>query len=156
MPCARASPLEEQRAIADYLDTETARIDALITKKRRLITLLEERFRELERASTLDANAESVPVRWMMSIGSGDGLSASDIVDESEGLTPVIGGNGVMGFTSKVSRVDEASIAIGRVGALCGNVHLVDPPAWVTDNALWVRDIRGFDRGVPGNRSPGR
>ena len=39
-------PLGEQRAIADYLDTETARIDALITKKRRLITLLEER-REL-------------------------------------------------------------------------------------------------------------
>ena len=36
-------PLGEQRAIADYLDTETARIDALITKKRRLITLLEER-----------------------------------------------------------------------------------------------------------------
>ena len=37
-------PLGEQRAIADYLDTETARIDALITKKRRLITLLEERW----------------------------------------------------------------------------------------------------------------
>ncbi len=33
----------EQRAIADYLDTETARIDALITKKRRLIELLLER-----------------------------------------------------------------------------------------------------------------
>lgn len=33
----------EQRAIADYLDAETARIDALITKKRRLIELLNER-----------------------------------------------------------------------------------------------------------------
>ena len=32
-----------QRAIADYLDTETGRIDALITKKRRMIELLEER-----------------------------------------------------------------------------------------------------------------
>jgi hypothetical protein len=29
-----------QRAIADYLDAETARIDALITKKRRMIDLL--------------------------------------------------------------------------------------------------------------------
>lgn len=37
-------PLAEQRAIADFLDTETARIDALITKKRRLINLLEERW----------------------------------------------------------------------------------------------------------------
>lgn len=35
-------PLGEQRAIADYLDTETARIDVLITKKRRLIELIDE------------------------------------------------------------------------------------------------------------------
>lgn len=39
----RLPGLEEQRAIADYLDAETARIDALITKKRRMINLLEER-----------------------------------------------------------------------------------------------------------------
>ncbi len=32
-----------QRAIADYLDTETGRIDTLITKKRRMIELLQER-----------------------------------------------------------------------------------------------------------------
>ncbi len=36
-------PREKQRSIADYLDTETARIDALITKKRRMVELLEER-----------------------------------------------------------------------------------------------------------------
>ena len=33
---------EAQRAIADYLDTETNRIDTLITKKRRMIELLDE------------------------------------------------------------------------------------------------------------------
>lgn len=39
-----ATPLlAEQRAIADYLDAETARIDALIAKKHRMIDLLEER-----------------------------------------------------------------------------------------------------------------
>ena len=36
-------PLEEQRVIADYLDTETARIDALISKKHRLLDVLAER-----------------------------------------------------------------------------------------------------------------
>jgi len=36
-------PVDEQQVIADYLDTETARIDALITKKRRMIELLDER-----------------------------------------------------------------------------------------------------------------
>lgn len=34
---------KEQRAIADYLDAETSRIDALIVKKRRMIELLGER-----------------------------------------------------------------------------------------------------------------
>ena len=34
----------EQRAVADYLDIETGRIDALISKKRRMIELLEERW----------------------------------------------------------------------------------------------------------------
>ena len=38
-------PLAEQRAIADYLDAETARIDALIAKKQQLIHLLESAFR---------------------------------------------------------------------------------------------------------------
>ena len=39
----RLPPFAEQRAIADYLDAETARIDALIEKKRRMIALLDER-----------------------------------------------------------------------------------------------------------------
>lgn len=36
-------PLQEQRAIADFLDRETARIDAFIAKNEELITLLTER-----------------------------------------------------------------------------------------------------------------
>lgn len=36
-------PLSEQRAIAAFLDRETARIDALVAKKQRLIELLEEK-----------------------------------------------------------------------------------------------------------------
>lgn len=39
--------LASQRAIADYLDTETNRIDTLITKKRQAIDLLNERRRTL-------------------------------------------------------------------------------------------------------------
>ncbi|WP_447946231.1 restriction endonuclease subunit S [Microbacterium lacticum] len=42
-------PLEEQRAIADYLDRETAQIDAFIAKNEELITLLTER-----RAASID------------------------------------------------------------------------------------------------------
>jgi type I restriction enzyme S subunit len=38
-----APPVEEQRAIADYLDRETARIDTLIEEQQRLIEMLRER-----------------------------------------------------------------------------------------------------------------
>lgn len=40
-------PLEEQRAIADYLDCATARIDTLIEEQQRLIEMLRERRRSL-------------------------------------------------------------------------------------------------------------
>ncbi|WP_197972613.1 restriction endonuclease subunit S [Streptomyces gossypiisoli] len=42
MPFA-VPPLDEQRAIADYLDCETARIDTLIVEQQRLIEMLRER-----------------------------------------------------------------------------------------------------------------
>ena len=40
-------PISEQRAAASYLDTETARIDSLISTKRHLLKLLEERDRRI-------------------------------------------------------------------------------------------------------------
>lgn len=68
-------PLAEQRAIADYLDTETARIDALITKKQQLIHLLEERRKSAAASEVAGVGqhgqrkskvpwVESLPVRW--------------------------------------------------------------------------------------------
>jgi len=43
LPVAIPSDIEEQQAIANFLDRETARIDALIGHKERLIALLEEK-----------------------------------------------------------------------------------------------------------------
>ncbi len=58
---------------------------------------------------------------------------------------PVIGGNGLMGYAA-ASNIDHQVLVIGRVGALCGNVHIVSPPAWITDNALVLRPKTGvFD-----------
>ncbi len=47
----------EQRAIADYLDTETGRIDRLISKKRRMIELLRERRQALITAAVTGESA---------------------------------------------------------------------------------------------------
>lgn len=55
--------LMEQRAIADYLDRETTRMDALIEKKQRVVDLVDSRRRiAIEQAILRDARA-SVPLR---------------------------------------------------------------------------------------------
>ncbi|MGI8791762.1 MAG: restriction endonuclease subunit S [Acidimicrobiales bacterium] len=55
--------LGEQRAIADFLDAETARIDALISKKRRLIELLDERLGAEIRLTLRSLDVPSLPLR---------------------------------------------------------------------------------------------
>ena len=63
---------DRQRAIADYLDTETTRIDALITKKQRMIELLRERQVVAESEAVLESGSQAtrmptiptVPASW--------------------------------------------------------------------------------------------
>ncbi len=70
-------PLETQRRIADYLDRETARIDALIAEKKKMLALLEEKRTALiSRAVTRGLNPDvpmkpsgldwlgDIPVHW--------------------------------------------------------------------------------------------
>jgi type I restriction enzyme S subunit len=76
------------------------------------------------------------PLRWYADCYSGDGISPNNIeVDEFKGSVPVIGGNGIMGYTNQ-SNTNQSVIAIGRVGALCGNVHVLNEKVWISDNAL--------------------
>jgi type I restriction enzyme S subunit len=53
-------PLDEQRAIADHLDRETARIDALIEEQGRLIELLRERRQAVIRRSIPDPRSSNL------------------------------------------------------------------------------------------------
>ncbi|OQC15886.1 MAG: Type I restriction modification DNA specificity domain protein [Lentisphaerae bacterium ADurb.Bin082] len=156
---------ETQRLIADYLDRETGRIDALVAEKEKMLALLEEKRAALisrvvtrgldesvpRKPSGLDwlgeipEHWEVLPFRWFMRIGSGEFLSNERISkDKTEEMPiPVVGGNGVFGYTSQANTED--ALVIGRVGAQCGNVHFVDGPLWVTDNALLVENISRFE-----------
>ena len=64
-------PVAEQRAIADYLDTETARIDGLISNKRRLIELLEERWSSEVRQVMSSSSSTRVALRHLCTIKRG-------------------------------------------------------------------------------------
>ena len=68
---------------------------------------------------------------------SGVGLSAKKMIS---GDYPVFGGNGINGTHNEYMFKDQ-KIAIGRVGAYCGNVHKTEPKSWITDNALFIHEF---------------
>ena len=72
-----------QRAIADYLDIETGRIDALISKKRRMIGLLKQRWRA-EVMSTVygDDSVRWGAIRYVVDLLPGYAFPSSSFVDE--------------------------------------------------------------------------
>lgn len=64
-------PADEQQAIADYLDTETARIDALIREKEGLVRLLRE-YRQSEISTVLLEGLDREPFRSSGTLWLGD------------------------------------------------------------------------------------
>lgn len=60
--------VHEQRAIADYLDSETARIDALITKKQQMVDALGFRLDAVIREKVLGCGSSACPP-WAQSMG---------------------------------------------------------------------------------------
>lgn len=74
-------PIDEQRLIADFLDGETARIDALAQAHSRLRNLI---FERTQRAIDLaiEGSEEPVPLRYMVRFREGPGIMASDFLDE--------------------------------------------------------------------------
>jgi len=149
-------PLPEQTAIANFLDQKTQLIDDLITKKERLIELLqEERTAMINQAVTkgLDPNVPmkdsgiewlgEIPEHWELKrikhiafLKSGDGIKSEQIIEGGD--FPVFGGNGLRGYYSEYTHEGDF-ILIGRQGALCGNVNCASGKFWASEHAVVVK-----------------
>ena len=55
-------------------------------------------------------------------------------VKKSDGIIPIYGGNGILGYTDKSNF--SHTIVVGRVGAYCGSIHVEENSCWVSDNAI--------------------
>lgn len=148
-------PIDEQEAIAAYLDDVTGKVDALIAKKQKLVVDLRSyRTSLITETVTHGLNPDAplrhsgidwlgdIPKHWIstkakyyIEIKSGDPISKDNI--NSKGSVPIFGGGEIIGFTTE-SNIPAQTIIIGRVGARCGCVRLTDIEAWATDNALVV------------------
>ena len=144
----------EQEAIANYLDTATAKIDAAIAQQQQMIDLLNERKQIIiNRAVTkgLNPNAKmkdsgvewigEVPEHWevrklkhIAKLQSGDTISSDSFTETG---FPVFGGNGFRGYTNRYTN-DGDYVLIGRQGALCGNVNYAHGQFFASEHAVVV------------------
>ncbi len=140
--------LAAQRAIADYLDTETARINALITKKQRMIELLRERLRLAPEASLALLRDESELVALKFLVQESDQRRGGDV---ARVLLSVSIHHGVVPrseASDKESRADDftnyktcepGDIVINRMRAFQGAVGVVNSPGIVSPDYTVLR-----------------
>ncbi len=135
-----AYPLEvsEQARIVSYLDTQFAKIDALKANAEQQLQAAKDLFQSAlkEYLTPKEEWAELYLVKEF-DLKSGEYLPNKE---QSGGNIPVYGGNGITGYHNKFNFIGE-QILIGRVGALCGNIHYTNEKIWVTDNAFIMKGI---------------
>jgi type I restriction enzyme S subunit len=101
--------------------------------------------------AAMETWTEQAPGRWerrrlktLCSMRSGSAIASEDI--KPEGAYPVYGGNGRRGWTQSFTHEGRFPL-IGRQGARCGNVHLVDGKFWATEHAVVVTPAAAVDPG---------
>lgn len=147
--------LKEQQEILNFLDNETAEIDAFIRDQEELIELLKERrAAAITQAVTkgLDLSVPMknsgidwlgntvIPAAWearklghVARMRSGNSITAETI--ETEGSYPVYGGGGFRGYTESFTN-EGHHVLIGRQGALCGNIKTASGKFFATEHAV--------------------
>ena len=146
--------LEEQCAIADFLDAQCAKIDSVIADIEKQIETLHKYKKSLITEAVTKGVDRSVPMKdsrvdwigeipsaweakrmkYFLSVASGDAITNDQLED---GDYPVFGGGKQMGWSNK-HNIPGDTILIGRVGANCGCVSITPKESWATDNALIV------------------
>lgn len=155
--------LQEQTAIANFLDDKTAKIDTAIAQKEKMIALLKERkqimiqnavtgkwsmvngkWEETPKEKMKDSGVEwigEIPEGWEVKalkyiamLESGETISSANFIKEGY---PVYGGNGFRGYTQNYTN-DGHYALIGRQGALCGNINYAKGKFFASEHAIVV------------------
>ena len=75
-------------------------------------------------------------------LSSGKGIPSAKV--GTEGKYPVIGGNGIRGYTDSANFAGECAV-IGRQGAACGNVRFFSGEAYMTEHAVVAQANNNHD-----------
>ncbi|KXN98057.1 hypothetical protein LS48_13115 [Aequorivita aquimaris] len=154
-------PLEEQSAIAQFLNDKTTKIDQAIAIKQQQIALLKERKQILihkavtrglnDKVALKDSGVEwigEIPEHWEVKalkficyLQSGEFISSDDFKEEGY---PVYGGNGFRAYAETFTNEGFYAL-IGRQGALCGNVNYAKGKFYATEHAVVVYPLNEED-----------
>ncbi len=136
LPCR-----DEQEKVAKFLGLLSNRIN----KQQRFVSALKKYKRGV--LFRIFGNNENASLRYSSwskrtlaelccEFKSGRNISASLI--HSSGLFPVYGGNGIRGYCDQYSHEGEY-VVVGRQGALCGNVRLIQGMNYLSEHAIAVK-----------------
>lgn len=150
---------KEQQKIAscfssldDLITAENQKLEALKAHKKGLMQQLfpaegkkvpELRFEEFKESGEWEEKS----LKDVSQMQAGKFVSASEINERKEDkMFPCYGGNGLRGYTSSFTHNGNYSL-IGRQGALCGNVILVNGRFHATEHAVVVTSKERVDTG---------
>ena len=124
----------KQKRIIENLDKISNNIQSKREQLKKLEQLVKSQFVEMFE----NKNYPKIKGKNLFIFSSGKFLESHKRLKEG---IPVYGGNGIVWYTDK-ELIDYNTIVIGRVGAYCGNVKLVREPAWITDNAIYIKQFK--------------
>ncbi|MPB16276.1 restriction endonuclease subunit S [Campylobacter upsaliensis] len=146
-------PLQEQKEIAEFLDSKCEKIQNYIDKKQKLITLLQEKKQalinevvtkglnpniefknsEIEYLGLIPHHWEVRRMKFMASIH--NGREQTKIADEN-GIYPIYGSGGILG-KSMYFIYDKPSVLLGRKGTI-DKPLFVEEPFWTIDTMFYT------------------
>lgn len=156
-------PISEQVQIANFLDRETAKIDALVSEQRRLMDLLKEKRQAvISHAVTKGLNPDApmkpsgidwlgdVPAHWLIAkslryfkVAMGQTILMEDLIDDGE--WPVFSatdGDHYFGYVNDPKvRLGVGDIVIPARGNSIGAVKLVKEPSTTTQTTIYCKNL---------------
>ncbi len=150
-------PLSEQKRIVVKLDALFAQQEVMKNALAKIPTLLKDFRQQVLTQAVTGKLTESwregreleewkeVELGEVCNLKAGKFVAASEISNEKlDGYYPCYGANGFRGYVKSFTHIGKYSL-IGRQGALCGNVHLIDEQFHATEHALVVTPIANID-----------